>query len=230
MKRISQLFSTAAVAGAMLVGSYTMMAQDAVQTTPSTTTAGTVSEFGPSTIVVKTRSDAEPVRYSYTKRTTYVDESGNPVSMETVRSGAPVTVYYDREDGGMVARKVVVRKTVSADPDAPAVVQQRTTTTSTAGTISEFDPNTIVVKSTTSAEPARYSYTKTTTYVDENGNPVSMETVKSGLPVTVYYDRDGDNMVARKVVVRRATTVEPAPEAGTVIEHKKTTTTTTEDR
>ncbi|MGB8352853.1 MAG: DUF5666 domain-containing protein [Chthoniobacteraceae bacterium] len=228
MKRINQLFSTAAVAGAMLVGSYTMMAQDAVQTTTtSTTTAGTVSEFGPSTIVVKTRSDAEPMRYSYTKRTTYVDENGNPVSMETVRSGAPVTVYYDKEDGGMVARKVVVRKAVSADGSA---VEQKTTTTSTAGTISEFDPNTIVVKSTTSAEPVRYSYTKTTTYVDENGNPVSMETVKSGLPVTVYYDRDGDNMVARKVVVRRATTVEPAPEAGTVIEHKKTTTTTTEDR
>jgi len=229
MKRINHFISAAAVAGAMLFGSYTLMAQDAVQTTTtSTTTAGTISEFGPRTIVVRTQSDAAPVSYSYTKRTTYVDESGNPVSMETVRSGAPVTVYYDREDGGMVARKVVVRKTVSADPAAPGVVEQKTTTTSTAGTISEFDPNTIVVRSESAPEPVRYSYTKTTTYVDENGNPVSMETVKSGLPVTVYYDRDGDNMVARKVVVRRTTAVDAAP--GTVIEHKKTTTTTTSDQ
>jgi len=56
--------------------------------------------------------------------------------------------------------------------------------------------------------------------VDENGNPVSVETVRSGVPVTVYYDRDGDRMVATRVVVRNT---EPS---ATVI--KKTTTTTTE--
>ena len=81
-----------------------------------------------------------------------------------------------------------------------------TTTTTSAGTISQFSPDTIVVKTTTSAEPVSYSYTKTTTYVDENGNPVSSETVKSGLPVTVYYDKEGDRMVATKVIVRKTTT------------------------
>src|ERR1017187_7737009 len=67
-----------------------------------------------------------------------------------------------------------------------------TTTTTSAGTVSQFSPDTIVVKTTTSAGPVSYSYTKTTTYVDENGNPVSSETVKSGLPVTVYYSKEGD--------------------------------------
>jgi hypothetical protein len=86
-----------------------------------------------------------------------------------------------------------------------------TTTTSSAGTISEFSPKTIVVKTETSPDPVSYSYTKTTTYVDEAGAPVSMETVKSGLPVTVYYTQDGDKMVASKVVVRKVVTTTTPP-------------------
>ena len=81
-----------------------------------------------------------------------------------------------------------------------------TTSTSTAGTINEFSPNTIVVKTTTSNDPQSYTYTKTTTYVDENGKAVAVDTVKSGLPVTVYYTKDGEQMVATKVVVRKTTT------------------------
>ena len=78
-----------------------------------------------------------------------------------------------------------------------------TTTTTTMGTISEISPDSIVVKTTTGSEPATYSYTKTTTYVDEAGRPVSIETVKTGSPVTVYYDQAGNKMVATKVVVRK---------------------------
>ena len=92
---------------------------------------------------------------------------------------------------------------------AQTPVVSTTTTTAPvqcAGTISQFDPDTIAVQSTSSASPVNYSYTKTTTYVDENGNPVSMDTVKSGLPVTVYYTQDGDKMIATKVIVRKATT------------------------
>lgn len=88
----------------------------------------------------------------------------------------------------------------------PADSTTTTSTTTSAGTISQFSPDTIVVKTTTSADPVSYSYTKTTTYVDEDGNPVSVETVKSGAPVTVYYAQDGDKMVATKVVVRKTTT------------------------
>jgi hypothetical protein len=97
-----------------------------------------------------------------------------------------------------------------------------TTTTTTIGTVSEFGPETIIIRSETSPEPIRYGYTKTTTYVDEAGVPVSIETVKSGLPVTVYYTKVGDRMLATKVMVRKVV-VKPAA----VIEEKKTTTTTT---
>jgi len=101
----------------------------------------------------------------------------------------------------------------------------QTTTTTSEGTISQFSPNIIVVKTQDAAAPVSYSYSKTTTYVDENGNPVSMETVKSGLPVTVYYVKEGDNLVASKVIVKTSI-VQPA--APSVQESKTTTTTTTE--
>ena len=82
----------------------------------------------------------------------------------------------------------------------------KVTTTESVGTISEFSPDTIVVKTETSSTPMHYSYTKSTTYVDDAGEPVSIETVKSGLPVTVYYTSEGDKMTASKVVVRKTTT------------------------
>jgi hypothetical protein len=112
-------------------------------------------------------------------------------------------------------------------------------TSTSAGTISEFSPDTIIVRSETSPEPIRYSYSKTTTYVDETGAPVSRELVKSGLPVTVHYVKEGDRMIANRVVVRRTTTAVPVetgaviekrvvvPQPPAVIEEKKTTTTTT---
>lgn len=106
---------------------------------------------------------------------------------------------------------------------AQTAVKETTLTTTSAGTISEFGPETIVIRSETSPAPIRYSSSKTTTYVDETGAPVSIETVKSGVPVTVYYVKVGDTMVASKVIVKKAVIV-PAP----VIEEKKTTTTTTE--
>jgi hypothetical protein len=84
--------------------------------------------------------------------------------------------------------------------------QQETVTTETVGTISEFSPDTIVIRTETSPSPMSYSYTKTTTYVDETGAPVSIKTVTSGVPVTVYYTREGDRMIANKVVVRKTTT------------------------
>jgi hypothetical protein len=111
---------------------------------------------------------------------------------------------------------------VAAVLSVPASAQTTVTTTTTSGTISEFSPDTMIVRSTSGGEPIRYRYSKTTTYVDESGTPVSLEVVKSGLPVTVHYVREGDELIASKVIVRRVAT--PTP---TVIEKKTTTTTTT---
>lgn len=105
-----------------------------------------------------------------------------------------------------------------------------TTTTNSMGTVTEVGPETILVTpaasstTTTTTTPVSYSYSKTTTYVDELGNPISVKTVKTGLPVTVYYTKVGDKMVATKVVVRKAAVVTPVEP---VIEKKTSTTTTT---
>lgn len=210
-KSIGLLLLTGAVVTADLI-----IAQTVEVTKTTTTTEGTVSEFGPQSIFIKTEPGIKPIRYIFGETTNYVDEEGKPVSMETVKSGLPVTVYYTKVGDTLVASKVVVRKAVAAPAQTP-----ETTWITSAGTISEFGPKTIIVRTETSPDPLRYSYSKTTTYVDEKGKPVAMETIKSGLPVTVFYTKAGDTMIASKVIVRSA--VEAlAP----IIEEKKTTTTT----
>jgi hypothetical protein len=109
----------------------------------------------------------------------------------------------------------------------PAIAQTTTTVESlnSAGTISDFGPDAITIQSSSAPAPLHYSATKTTTYVDDTGAPVSLDVVKSGLPVTVYYTKTGDEMVASRVVVSRATTT--AAPVAPIVEEKKTTTTTT---
>ena len=100
-----------------------------------------------------------------------------------------------------------------------------TTTTTSGGTVTEFSPSsdTIVLKSETSSSPVTYSYSKSTTVVDENGDPVDVSIVKSGVPVQVIYAKEGDRMIARKIIVRKHT----ASSGGVIEKHEKTTTTET---
>ncbi len=107
--------------------------------------------------------------------------------------------------------------TISEGRAQATVVQ--TTTTRDVGTISEFSPDAIVIRPDKSEKPIRYVYSKATAYVDEEGAPVPVTTVKTGVPVTVEYERSGDRLVARRVVVRRMVTPD-----GKVIEKKTITT------
>ncbi len=123
MKNSLRNLSGLAVFGAMLVTANVALAQSDASSTTSTTTAttsdGTVSQFTPDTIVVRSTAATAPVSYYSSKTTTYVDENGNPVSSETVRSGAPVTVYYTQDGDRMVATKVIVRKTTTTTTPSP---------------------------------------------------------------------------------------------------------------
>ncbi len=142
---------TGAILAATALACVSSFAQSAVTTTSTTTTAGTISDFSPDTIVVRTESSPEPIRYSYSKTTTYVDDSGTPVSLELVKSGLPVTVSYIKEGDHMVANRVIVHKkttTTTTDggtavvekkrttitDDAPAVIEKKSTTTTTSET------------------------------------------------------------------------------------------------
>jgi len=105
---------------------------------------------------------------------------------------------------------------------SPAQVTVTETATINSGTITEFAPSsdTLIMRTETSPAPLQYRVTKETTFVDETGAPVVVEKVTRGLPATVEYRREGDRLVASRIVVRRT-----AP----LIE-ERTTTTTTEER
>jgi hypothetical protein len=216
---------------ATLITASITLSQSIEATSTTTTSEGTVSEFGPQGIVIKTAVGTQPVRYISNETTNYVDENGNPVAAASVASGLPVTVYYTKVGDTLIASKIMVKRasvaplTVVAIPatviSAPVTTLETTQTTTSAGTISEFGPEQIIINTASSPDPLRYAYGKTTTYVDESGTPVAISMMKSGLPVTVYYTRVGNTLVANKVIVRKAV-VTPVP----VIETKTTTTTT----
>jgi uncharacterized protein (DUF2141 family) len=217
MKNKIRNISSLALLGVMLLTTEAAFAQtpassSSTTTTTTTTSDGTISQFGPEAIVVQSSSTSNPVSYSSTKTTTYVDQNGNPVSVETIKSGLPVTVYYDRDGDKMVATKVVVRNAAVMDPTATTTTQSTTTSaTSSGGTVTQYGPDGIVIRSSPLAEPVSYSSSKTTTYVDEDGNTVSSETIKTGAPVTVYYQSVDGKMVATKVIVKKTTTTTTTP-------------------
>jgi hypothetical protein len=97
-------------------------------------------------------------------------------------------------------------------------------TTTAGGTITEFTPGSAIsVRTESATSPVRYVVGDSVTYVDEAGAPVAAEVIRSGVPVTIQYVKEGDRMIARKVIVKKTTTTTTAP----VVEERRTTTTTT---
>ena len=107
--------------------------------------------------------------------------------------------------------------TTSTNPVTGTTTTASSTTTST-GTIAAYSPGSdyITFRSTTDTAPAKYYYTKSTTILDPEGRTVEWSAIRPDLPATVYYVKDGDRVVVRKIVLSQP-----------VIEKKETTTTTT---
>ncbi len=185
-------------------------------TTTTTSSSGTFTEFVPGSETVTLRTEQGPANYVITKRTTIVDDAGAPVAISSIAPGRPLAVHYVREGERLVASRIVVRAAAPAavvpvpprEPVAPReeVTTTRTTTSTTEmpGTITEFAPGqTVVVRSESGPEPARYIVNKQTTYVDETGAPLTVERIAPGAPVTVRYINEGGRMVASQIVVRQ---------------------------
>lgn len=213
-------------------------AQRVEATTTTTTSTGTISEFGAQGFAIQTPAGAQPVRFISNDTTNYVDEEGNPVALGSVQAGMPVTIHYTKVGDTLIASKVVVGRMPAAgaskatvvvpapETAPPAAAGQRveTTTTTTVtrstGTITEVVPGGFVVSSAAGAEPIRYRYSERTVYLDEAGNPVSVEAVRSGVPVTVHHDRVGNVLIATRVVVGRSSPVAPTPPASVTVPGK----------
>jgi hypothetical protein len=111
--------------------------------------------------------------------------------------------------------------TTSTDPVTGTTTTQQTTTSS-AGNIVTYTPDSdyFMFRTTSTAAPVRYYYTKDTTVVDPAGRVVNWSAIRPDMPATVYYSTVGDRVVVRKVVLAQ-------PQAPAVIKHEETTTTTT---
>ena len=115
---------------AICIGAIQAFAQT---TTTVTTTKGAFNEYvpGSETMVVKTETGATPLRYTVTKQTTIVDESGAPVAVERISPGSPLSVQYTGTSDHLVASRIVVQK--------PATVTEQQTTTTTTRELSHHE-------------------------------------------------------------------------------------------
>jgi hypothetical protein len=97
-----------------------------------------------------------------------------------------------------------------------------TSTTSATGTITSYAPGSdyISVRAGATGTPVQYYYTKDTTILDPEGRVVTWSAVHPDAPATVYYVREGDRMIVRKIVLNKPT----------VIQKETTTTTTTTEK
>ena len=119
---------------------------------------------------------------------------------------------------GVATAMAQTSTTVTTKDAAAGTTTTETSTTTSTGTISTYTPGTdyITFRTSTDAAPVRYYYSKDTTILDPEGHTVTWSAVRPDLPATVYYTRDGDRMVVRKIVLSKPTVTE-----------KETTTTTT---
>jgi hypothetical protein len=106
-------------------------------TTAVTTTNGAFTEYVPGSETMVIRSETgttSPLRYSVTKQTTIVDETGAPVAIDRISPGSQLSIQYTGSGDRLVASRVVVRRAAAATTavtSVPAGTGQQTNTTTT---------------------------------------------------------------------------------------------------
>ncbi len=137
-----------------------------------------------------------------------------------------------------IAAALVTGLPVFSGSAAVAATVEVVASPSASGVITDINPGMISVRVEKGGAPLHYAPSSTTTYVDEAGHTVTVESIKAGTPVEIFYTRVGDVLAASRVVVHQPVVIvhherehehgvhhtRRAPE---VIEKKTTTTTTT---
>src|SRR5213079_3317249 len=100
---------------------------------------------------------------------------------------------------GVVTAMAQTSTTVTTKDAAAGTTTTETSTATSTGTISTYTPGTDYITFRTS---------KDTTILDPEGNTVTWSAVRPDLPATVYYTRDGERMVVRKIVLSKPTVTE----------------------
>jgi len=76
-----------------------------------------------------------------------------------------------------------------------------TTTTESTGIVTEYTPGSALILKTEAAEPVRYKFGKTVTYVTSDGKVIEASKIRKDSKVRVHYIKEGDDMVIDKVIV-----------------------------
>jgi len=123
-------------AALLAVGCFWSSQALAQTSTTVTTTNGAFTEYvpGSETMVVRSETGTSPLRYSVTKQTTIVDETGAPVAIDRISAGSQLLVQYTGSGDPLVASRVVVQRAAPATTTVttvPAVSGQQTNTTTT---------------------------------------------------------------------------------------------------
>lgn len=124
-------------AALLAVGCFWSSQAFAQSTTTVTTTNGAFTEYvpGSETMVVRSETGTSPLRYSVTKQTTIVDETGAPVAIDRISPGSQLSIQYTGSGDRLVASRVVVRPATTATTAVTSVptgvTEQQTNTTTT---------------------------------------------------------------------------------------------------
>jgi thiol:disulfide interchange protein len=123
-------------AALLAIGCFWSSQAFAQTSTTVTTTNGAFTEYvpGSETMVVRSETGTSPLRYSVTKQTTIVDETGAPVAIDRISPGSQLSIQYTGSGDRLVASRVVVRPATTATTavtSVPVTGQETNTTTTT---------------------------------------------------------------------------------------------------
>ena len=181
---------------------------------------GTVFSVEPEVLSVVMKDNPTPVRFYHNISTPVVDEKGVIIPLELIRPELPLTVDYVMDGEKMIAKKVVItRSMVAGDsnvkPGAKRVelaeaklkeaAREADSTQAVAqtliGTLSTVE-QTITIVPRGETESVTCIINNSTRYVNIAGEPVSSALMMSGMPITVKTVRDGKRVLAQQITVR----------------------------
>ena len=91
--------------------------------------------------------------------------------------------------------------TVATQPNG--TTETTTMTTESTGTVTEFTPGHFLMLKTEAAQPVRYKFGKTVTYVTSDGKVIDASKIRKDSKVHVHYIKNGDDMLVDKVIVTK---------------------------
>jgi hypothetical protein len=102
---------------------------------------------------------------------------------------------------GLVAYGQTSTSSTTTATGTNGATETTTTTTESTGTVTDFTPGQMMVLKTEAAEPMRYKFGKSVTYVTSDGRVIEASKIRKDSKVRVHYIKQGDDMLVDKVIV-----------------------------